>query len=147
MHDSLGSSLSALKYKMEDLIHNLPDRDLQQIGETMGSLVPAIQEIIGETRRMQYDLRPPLLDDLGILPTLTWYAREFQKIYSQMAIEQRLEVREEDVPELLKVVIFRIIQEALNNIGKHSRGHPDPDFPGPRAGPIKAGCPGRRERV
>ena len=58
-----------------------------------------IQQIMGETRRMQKELRPPLLDDLGILPTLSWYSREFQKIYPHMAIEQRLEVREEDVPE------------------------------------------------
>ncbi len=70
---------------------------------------------------MQNDLRPPLLDDLGILPTLTWYSREFQKIYPDIAIEPRLEVREEDVPEQLKVIIFRITQEALNNIGKHSQ--------------------------
>ena len=121
MHDSLGASLSALKYKLEDLIHNLPDRDPRQIGETLGSLIPIIQETIGEARRMQNDLRPPLLDDLGILPTLSWLSREFQKIYSRIAVEQRLEVREEDVPEVLKVVIFRITQEAFNNIGKHAR--------------------------
>ena len=70
---------------------------------------------------MQNDLRPPLLDDLGILPTLTWFSREFQKIYSGIAIEQRLEIQEEEVPDLLKVVIFRVAQEALNNIGKHAR--------------------------
>ncbi len=121
MHDGLGASLSAIKYKMEDLIHKLPDQDLRQIGETMNSLIPIIQGIIGESRRMQNDLRPPLLDDLGILPTLTWYSREFQKIYTDIAIEQRLEVREEDVPNTLRVVIFRITQEALNNIGKHSQ--------------------------
>ena len=121
MHDRLGASLSALKYKLEDLAHNLPDKEPRQIEEILGSLIPIIQETIGETRRMQNDLRPPLLDDLGILPTLTWFSRQFQKIYSRIAIEQRLEVREEEVPELLKVVIFRITQEALNNIGKHAR--------------------------
>ncbi len=121
MHDSLGSSLGALKYKMEDLIHHLPERDIQQVGETLGSLVPVIQQIMGETRRMQKELRPPLLDDLGILPTLSWYSREFQKINPSMAIEQRSEVSEEDIPGMLKVVIFRIIQEAFNNISKHSQ--------------------------
>jgi PAS domain S-box-containing protein len=121
MHDSLGASLSALKYKLEDLAHTLPEKEPRQIEEILGSLIPIIQETIGETRRMQNDLRPPLLDDLGILPTLTWFSRQFQTIYSRIAIEQRLEVREEDVPERLKVVVFRIIQEALNNIGKHAR--------------------------
>ncbi len=121
MHDSLGASLSALKYKLEDLIHNLPDRDPRQIRETLVSLVPIIQETIGEALRMQNDLRPPHLDDLGILPTLSWLSRKFQEIYSRIAVEQRLEVRDEDVPELLKVVIFRITQEAFNNIAKHAR--------------------------
>jgi PAS domain S-box-containing protein len=121
MHDSLGASMSGLKYKMEELVHNLPDRDTRQIGETLESLISIIQETIGETRRIQNDLRPPLLDDLGILPTLAWLSREFQKIYSRMAIEKSLEVQEEEVPELLKVVIFRITQEAFNNIGKHAQ--------------------------
>jgi signal transduction histidine kinase len=121
MHDSLGATLSALKYKMEDLAHNLFDLDPRQIGGTLDSLIKIIQETIAETRRMQNNLRPPLLDDLGILPTLTWLSREFQKTYSRMAIEKRLEVQEEEVPELLKVVIFRITQEAFNNIGKHAR--------------------------
>jgi PAS domain S-box-containing protein len=120
MHDSLGASLSAFKYKLEELIHNLPEKDLRQIEETLRSLVPILQETIGETRRMQNDLRPPLLDDLGILPTLSWFSREFQKIYAGIAIEQRVEIREGDVPERLKVVIFRITQEALTNIGKHA---------------------------
>jgi signal transduction histidine kinase len=121
MHDSLGASLSALKYKLEDLVHNLPDRDPSQIRETLVSLLPIIKETIGEALRMQNDLRPPHLDDLGILPTLSWLSRTFQEIYSRMAVEQRLEVREEDVPELLKAVIFRITQEAFNNIAKHAR--------------------------
>jgi len=121
MHDSLGASLSALKYKLEDLIHHLPDRDPRQIRKTLVSLIPIIQETIGEALRMQNDLRPPHLDDLGILPTLSWLSRKFQEIYSRIAVEQRLEVRDEDVPELLKVVIFRIAQEAFNNIAKHAR--------------------------
>jgi PAS domain S-box-containing protein len=121
VHDSLGASLSALKYKLEGLAHDLSKKEPRQIEETLGSLIPIIQETIGETRRMQNELRPPLLDDLGILPTLTWFLREFQKIYTRIAIEQRLEILEEEVPDLLKVVIFRITQEALNNIGKHAR--------------------------
>jgi PAS domain S-box-containing protein len=121
MHDSLGASLSALKYKMENLAHSWPDSDPQQINETLGRLISIIQETIGEARRMQNDLRPPHLDELGILSTLSWLAREFQKTYSNIAVEQEFEVREEDVPEPLKVIIFRITQEALNNSGKHSQ--------------------------
>ena len=121
MHDRLGSSLSALKYKMEALVHHLPDRDSRQIDETLGSLIPIIQQTIGEARRMQNDLRPPLLDDLGILPALSFVLREFQKTYAGIALEHRLEVREEEVPERLKTTVFRITQEALNNSGKYAQ--------------------------
>ncbi|MCU0579714.1 MAG: PAS domain S-box protein, partial [Desulfobacterota bacterium] len=121
MHDSLGASLSALKYKMEDLVHNLPSREPAQIAETLDSLIPIIQDTIGEARRMQNDLRPPLLDDLGILPTLRWFSREFEKIYAPITLEQVLEVEEAEIPDLLKVTIFRITQEALTNAGKHAQ--------------------------
>ncbi len=121
LHDSLGSTLSALKYKLEDLAQTLPEKESRQIAETLESLVPIIQGAIGETRRMQNNLRPSLLDDLGILPTLTWLSREFRKDCSRIAIEHRLEVGEEDVPEQLKEVIFRITQEALNITRRYSR--------------------------
>ena len=120
MHDSLGASLSAIKYKLEDLVHTLPEKEPRQIQDTLGSLIPIFQETIGETRRIQNDLRPPLLDDLGILPTLAWVSRQFQKLYSRIEVEQELAVLEGEVPEPLKVAIFRITQEALNNIGKHA---------------------------
>ncbi len=121
MHDSLGASLSAVKYKLEDLIHNLSDRNQRQVGESLDALILIIQETIGEARRMQNDLRPPHLDDLGLLSTLSWLSREFQKVYSRITVDQRLAVLEEEIPERLKVVIFRIAQEAMNNIGKHAR--------------------------
>jgi signal transduction histidine kinase len=121
MHDSLGASLSALKFKLEDLINNLPDLNQWQVGESLDSLILIIQETINEARRMQNDLRPPHLDDLGLLPTLSWLSREFKKVFSRITVEQRLAVLEEEIPERLKVVIFRITQEAMNNIGKHAR--------------------------
>jgi PAS domain S-box-containing protein len=121
MHDSLGSSLSAFKYRLEHLAHTISEKEPRQIEETLRSLIPILQETIGETRRIQNDLRPPLLDDLGILPTLTWISRQFIKSYSGIVVEQELKILEEEVPELLKVVIFRITQEALNNIKKHAQ--------------------------
>jgi signal transduction histidine kinase len=67
------------------------------------------------------DLRPSMLDDLGLLPTLSWFCRRFQAIYSAIRIEQETDIREEEVPDALKIVIYRITQEAMNNIAKHSK--------------------------
>jgi len=67
------------------------------------------------------DLRPSTLDDLGILATISWFCREFQATYPELKIKQDIQAEEQQIPTLLKTVIFRIIQEALNNIGKHSQ--------------------------
>jgi signal transduction histidine kinase len=61
-----------------------------------------------------------MLDDLGILATINWFCREFQMIYSDIRIEKQVAVQENEVPEPLKMVIFRVLQEAMNNIAKHS---------------------------
>jgi signal transduction histidine kinase len=62
-----------------------------------------------------------LLDDLGILVTINWFCREFQELYPGISIESELSVEERQVPESLKIVIYRLLQEALNNIAKHSK--------------------------
>ncbi len=61
-----------------------------------------------------------MLDDLGILATINWFCREFRVIYSNVRIEKQIDVQENEVPEPLKMVIFRVLQEAMNNIVKHS---------------------------
>jgi signal transduction histidine kinase len=121
VHDVLGSSLSAIKFKMEDIllrIHNMP---IMQVIEGLENLFPVIKGTIDDVRRIQFDLRPPLLDDLGIGATLSWYCRRFETIYSGIKVEQTVTIPEEVVPDTLKITLFRITQEALNNIGKHAK--------------------------
>jgi signal transduction histidine kinase len=82
-----------------------------------------VQNGVEETRRIMTNLRPSILDDLGILATVNWFCREFQKVYPHIQIQRQIEVQEQEVPDSLKVVIFRILQEAMNNIAKHSRAN------------------------
>jgi signal transduction histidine kinase len=60
-----------------------------------------------------------MLDDLGLLATLSWFSRRFQTIYSNIRIEQEIEIREDELPDALKITIYRVLQEAMNNIAKH----------------------------
>ncbi len=120
IHDSLGACFSAVKFKVEtalQVIENAPENS----AEFLKTVIPVIQEGIEECRRIQQDLRPPILDDLGLLSTLSWFCRRFQTIYAHIRIEQEIGVEEGEIPEALKIVIYRIIQEALNNIAKYSR--------------------------
>ena len=69
------------------------------------------------------DLRPSMLDDLGILVTLNWFCREFEKVYSTIRVEKQIRIEEEEIPQPLKIILYRIIQEAFNNMAKHSKGN------------------------
>ena len=63
-------------------------------------------------------LYPPILDDVGILATISWFCREFQRTHSGISVDLHIDVQEKDVPEFLKHVIYKILQVALNNIVK-----------------------------
>ena len=83
--------------------------------------VPILQRSIEETRSICMGLRPLMLDGMGLLATLDWLRRECMKLYPQRHIELETGVAEEEIPKSLTVNIFRIAQEALNNIAKHSK--------------------------
>jgi PAS domain S-box-containing protein len=119
IHDSISASLSAIRFGVE----NIQDQAKQgTVGpESLERLTTQIQQTIEETRRIMADLRPSVLDDLGILPATNWFCREFQKTYSCISIEKQIDVEENDVPDSLKTPIFRISQEALNNVAKHGK--------------------------
>ena len=66
-------------------------------------------------------LKPTILAEHGILATLEWYRRELLELYPRQHIELETKIEEADIPEDLKIAIFRIAQEALNNSFKHGR--------------------------
>jgi len=114
IHDSLGSTLGAIKFKMEEVLQKTGSGDAE-------SVTLMVQKAIEESRRIQMALRPSTLDDLGILPTLIWFCREFQETYSSIHIQTQIRIEEKDVLDHLKTVIYRICQEAFNNIARHSK--------------------------
>jgi signal transduction histidine kinase len=67
------------------------------------------------------DLRPSLLDDLGIAPALNWFCREYERIYSHIRVEKKIDLSESNVTDFLKTTIYRVCQEAMNNVAKHSQ--------------------------
>jgi PAS domain S-box-containing protein len=121
LHDGIGQTLSAIKFYVENTLAQLGSPPMQHDPTPWGCLIPKLQAAIEEVRRISMDLRPSILDDLGILATLGWFCREYQLVYRGIRVELRAEAGEADIPAPLKVVIFRIVQEALNNVAKHAR--------------------------
>jgi signal transduction histidine kinase len=119
IHDSIGSALAAIKFKVDRTVQQMEQET--NANESLRDLLPTVQQAIDESRRIQSNLRPSLLDDLGILPTIEWQCREYQRMYPHIHVEKQIDVTEDKIPAPLKTVIYRISQEALNNTAKYSR--------------------------
>ena len=120
LHDGLGQSLSAIKFNLESSLGSLPPDAAGRGSEIIKKTITRVRDAVDEIRRISMDLRPLILDDLGILATIDWFSREFQRIYPHVKIAKRVTVAEEHVPGVLKIVIYRVMQEALNNVAKHA---------------------------
>lgn len=121
LHDSIGQTLAAIKFWVEMSLGLKDTGDDAAIVKHLEQFVPVLQHSIEETRRIYMGLRPSMLDDVGLLATLEWQRQESMKLYPRRHIELEIGVAEEEIPDKLKVNIFRITQEALNNIVKHSK--------------------------
>ncbi len=120
IHDAIGSSLAATKFKVESVAKEMGDGN-PQARDVLESVIPILQGTIEEARRIQMSLRPSMLDDLGILATVNWFCRQFQETYSNIRIKREIDIQEDEIPKFLKIAIYRVLQEALNNIAKHSK--------------------------
>ena len=121
LHDSTGQLLAALKFGMENTLDRMHHGTIKESIELLEAIIPLVQQASDEVRRIHTDLRPPMLDDLGIVATISWFCREFETLYSDVRIEQMILMDQKEVPESLRIVIFRILQEALNNAAKYSK--------------------------
>jgi|GEM_PF-941336 len=114
LHDSIGSSIAAIKFRLGAL-------NEQTEPNSFADLISVVDHAVEEVRRIMSDLRPSMIDDLGLLPTVGWFCKRTQSLYDPIVINRKISITEEDVPDGLKIVLFRIIQEALNNAVKYSK--------------------------
>ena len=117
LHDSVGQELAAAKMTLDGIVQQDSAQSKNHAAqEASASIDRAIQQV----RTMSHLLHPPLLDEIGLLSALRWY---LEGITKRSGIETSLEVQPPDFPRLapeLETAIFRIIQEALTNVFRHS---------------------------
>jgi signal transduction histidine kinase len=119
IHDGLATTLSAIKLSVQSVINDMHLNTATP--EPLKKLISTTQLAIDESRRIMNVLHPSTLDALGIVATIKEFCRHHQQIYSSITIARQIEVEEGDVPEAIKGVIFRIMQEAFHNIVRHSK--------------------------
>lgn len=123
MHDGPAQSLSNLILKSE-LCLKLLDKDIDRARLELQTLKTLIRGTIDDTRRLIYNLRPMSIDDLGLVPTLERYIDRIEE-KNDFSIELKVNynntLKSENISEIISMAIFRIAQEALNNIEKYAK--------------------------
>src|SRR5882762_8194796 len=115
-HDSLGQYLTSIKLNLESL--NRSDAPKQD--EIVSAALESVERSIAETRTLSCLLHPPLLDEVGFASAARWYTDEFAK---RSGINVKLDLPEgvdNRLPELERIALFRILQESLTNVHRHS---------------------------
>jgi len=121
LHDELGQSLAVLKLRLKFLEKNF-EKDPKKVREECEHSFQYIDQVIEEVRRLSRDLTPSIVEDLGLSNALRYLINNFGRNNS---LELTLDSKDADIDHLLspdvQVVIYRILQEALTNIGRHAQ--------------------------
>ena len=118
LHDTTVQTLVALIYQLDNFFAGKPNLTESET-ERLRVIYKSLQRGVEEVRRFSRELRPPVLDDLGLVPGLQWLAGELKKVYNvDITVEATGE--EKRLPPEIELALFRIIQEALTNAAKHA---------------------------
>lgn len=120
LHDEFGQTLAALHMGVETLWNSVPEQP-EARKESFERLVDLIEQLGDRIRSISSDLRPDLLDDLGLIPTLEWYVREFMDSHPDIHMHFQSIGFKKRLTSEFEVILYRIFQESLNNIVKHSK--------------------------
>jgi signal transduction histidine kinase len=116
LHDSVIQDLLSANYLLEESEERL---NAGEQGEGLEPVRNEIRQVVGDLRQLCRDLRPPTIDNHGLAAAIRSHAQEWQE-RSGIAIEIEVDNKLGRLPETTEITIFRIVQEGLNNIGKHA---------------------------
>jgi PAS domain S-box-containing protein len=118
LHDSIGQALSVTKLQTQNLLRKL-DGDTKPIEEGLRLISQTMSDTISDLRQISANLRPVILDNLGLWPTVEWYLKDFAK-KTELKVEINVEREMPAIQPQSEVHVFRVIQEIMINIYKHS---------------------------
>jgi signal transduction histidine kinase len=118
LHDEIGQALTAIKFNLDRIDKDLPEPS-SMARERLREAQALSNQTLKAMRRLSMDLRPTMLDDLGLIPTLRWYIQNFS---NRLNMDSHFQATgfEGKLPPQIETAFYRIIQEALNNVGKHA---------------------------
>jgi signal transduction histidine kinase len=119
IHDELGQALTALKMDVAWVLGNL-SAGSPPLSDKLNAMQAQLDATVAATRRISADLRPLMLDDLGLIPAAEWLAQNFSE---RTGIPCKLQIRPPDIDlaEPHASALYRILQESLTNVARHAR--------------------------
>ena len=118
LHDHLGQLLTGLQFMLERTKSQASGQQRANLEEIQSS----VTDIIGQVREMSLNLRPSMLDDMGLIPTLLWHIDRYTK-QTQIRVNFRYDEIPQRLPSEIEMAAYRIIQEALTNVARYARVH------------------------
>ncbi len=122
LHDELGQALTAMRINFDMLEKILPPDSAQVGRERLAEISMLVDETLEHVRELSHTLRPTMLDEMGLVPTLRWYVSRYA---DRLGIEVELDVTglEQRLAPEIETTLYRIVQEALTNIARHAHAH------------------------
>ncbi len=119
LHDDLGQALTAHQLGLRRLADDMPEK-MEVAHQQIDELISGTNEILSRIRQLAQDLRPPLLEALGLQGAISAHCMEFSRRAS-IPIQVEIEPDLPEIPDHLAVTLYRILQEALTNVTKHAK--------------------------
>jgi PAS domain S-box-containing protein len=120
LHDGVGQSLTALRYQLgtlKTMAKGIAGSEALQ--NELNESLTLVRNLIEELRTISLDLRPTMLDDLGLAPTLEWLVRQFEQRHGSKVVAS-IDLGPDPIPPAVATAAFRVSQEALANAAKHA---------------------------
>jgi PAS domain S-box-containing protein len=118
IHDELGQQITGLKMDVSWISKRLQSEE-KAIHLKIKSILELLDETVKTIRKIATELRPSILDDLGLIDALQWYSLEFEKRY-KISVSFQTRMDELDLAKNASIGLFRIYQESLTNVARHS---------------------------
>jgi signal transduction histidine kinase len=120
IHDELGQQLTGLKMDASWINKKIVGSTDPNILERIATMISLIDETVKTVRRISSELRPGILDDLGLVPAIEWQCQEFEK-RTGISSKCHAGLTDQNIDKNLATNIFRVYQEALTNVARHAQ--------------------------
>jgi signal transduction histidine kinase/ABC-type uncharacterized transport system substrate-binding protein len=123
LHDEFGQILTAVGLNLSLIRNKLGDDCSRTVADRLNQTEAAIENLYDQIRDLSLDLRPTILDDLGLIPTLRWFLNQYEERSGTRVSFAAEESSDIVIPGPIAVSLYRILQEALTNITKHAQAN------------------------